>query len=110
YVFAQHWAERYVGVIDGFVTASRRASAILATSNDEWQRLKPITGAVSDAELERLRDWYRRGIPRHWNSEERRAAGQLLEVLTLIGGEELVGPTRILSPGTFWPVTWSAGA
>jgi NitT/TauT family transport system substrate-binding protein len=110
YTFAQHWATQNPALIDGFVAASRQARTILATSDAEWQRLKPRTGAADDAELDRLRDWYGRGIPRRWGEPERRAAGQLFELLARIGGPDLVGPISAVPPGTFWPITWQADA
>ena len=106
YIFARHWAEQNPALIDGFITASRAARGILAASDTEWQRIKPLTGAADDAELERLRDWYRRGMPRHWGAPERRAAGQLFQLMAKIGGPELVGPVDTIPDGTFWPVTW----
>jgi NitT/TauT family transport system substrate-binding protein len=106
YTFAQHWAEQNPALINGFVAASRQARGILATSDAEWQRVKPLTGAADDSELERLRDWYRRGIPLHWGEPERRAGFQLFELLAKVGGPDLIGPVNAVPPGTFWPVTW----
>jgi NitT/TauT family transport system substrate-binding protein len=106
YIFAQHWAEQNADVLDRFIVASRAARTILGSSDAEWQRVRPLTGAGDDAELERLRDWYRRSVPRHWDAPERRAADQLFEVLAKIGGPDLVGPISAVPPGTFWPVTW----
>jgi len=110
YTFAQHWAEQNAPLIDGFVAASRQARTMLATSDAEWQRIRPMTGAADDAELQRLRDWYRRGIPRRWGEPERRAAAQLFDLLARTGGAELVGPINAVPSGTFWPVTWQADA
>jgi NitT/TauT family transport system substrate-binding protein len=110
YTFAQRWAERNPALIDGFVAASRRARTILATSDTEWHRLRPMTGAADDGELDRLRDWYRRGIPRQWGDPERLAATQLFALLARIGGPELVGATSTVPSGTFWPITWQADA
>ena len=110
YTFAQRWAEQNPALIDGFVAASRQARTLLATSDAEWQRVKPMTGATDDAELERLRDWYRRGIPRRWGEPERHAAAQLFDLLAKAGGANLVGPIDAVPPGTFWPVTWQADA
>jgi NitT/TauT family transport system substrate-binding protein len=106
YIFAQHWALQNPVQIDGFIAASREARAILASSDAEWQRVKPLTGAADDAELERLRDWYRKGMPTHWGEPERDAAGQLFELMAKIGGPELVGPIAAVPAGTFWPVIW----
>ena len=103
-------SEQNPALIDGFVAASRQARTILTTSDAEWQRIKPMTGAADDAELERLRDWYRRGIPRRWGEPERRAAAQLFDLLAKSGGPDLVGPISAVPPGTFWPITWQADA
>jgi NitT/TauT family transport system substrate-binding protein len=106
YTFAQHWAEQNAALIDGLITVSRQARDILTTSDAEWQRLQPLTGAANDDELVRLRDWYRSGIPLHWGSPERQAVVQLLEILAKIGGPELTRSINALPAGTFWPVTW----
>jgi NitT/TauT family transport system substrate-binding protein len=110
YAFAHHWAERNPALIDGFATASRNAREILATSDAEWQQVKPLMGAADDNEMERLRDWYRRGIPRRWGEPERHAADQLFELLAAIGGPDLVGPISAVPTGTFWPITWQPDA
>jgi NitT/TauT family transport system substrate-binding protein len=110
YTFSQLWAEQNAASVDRFLAASRQARAILASSDAEWQRLKPLTGAADDAELERLRDWYRSGIPRRWGEPERQAAGQLFDLLATTGGPDLVGPINAVPPGTFWPATWQADA
>lgn len=110
YTFAQAWAEQNRAPLDRFLAASRQARTILATSDAEWQRLKPLTGATDDRELERLRDWYRSGIPRSWGTAERQAATQLFDLLEKTGGADLVGPIREIPPGTFWPITWQPDA
>jgi NitT/TauT family transport system substrate-binding protein len=110
YTFSERWAQQNPALIDGFVAASRQARALLANSDAEWQRLMPITGAADAAELERLRDWYRRGIPQNWGDAERVAAGQLFEFMAKLGGPDLVGGLNAVPPGTFWPITWRTGA
>jgi NitT/TauT family transport system substrate-binding protein len=110
YVFSQAWAAQNKSLVDGFVAASRKALAILATSDEEWQRLKPLTGAADDAELVHLRDWFRRGIPRQWDTPERDAASRLFDLLAGIGGPDLVGPIKAIPAGTFWPITWHSDA
>src|ERR1019366_907910 len=46
YIFSQHWAEQNPALIEGFIAASRAARALLATSDAEWQRVRPLTGAA----------------------------------------------------------------
>ena len=106
YAFSQAWAEKNPLPIAKFLTASRSARSIMASSDAEWLRLKPLTGAADDAELFRLRDWYRQGNPARWGDDERAAAERLFELMAGIGGSDLVGPARTIPAGTFWPVTW----
>jgi NitT/TauT family transport system substrate-binding protein len=110
YTFSQRWAEANPAAVDRFLAASRQARAILATSDAEWERLRPLTGAANDAELQRLRDWYRGGIPKRWGAPERVAASDLFGLLAKVGGAELVGPISAVPAGTFWPVTWQPDA
>ena len=102
YVFSEAWAGRNGSALTAFLSASGRARTVLAESDEEWQRLMPLTGVRSQAELDRLKELYRAGIPRHWGAEERRAAAQLFAVLARIGGRELVGSAETIAPGTFW--------
>lgn len=106
YTFSTAWAQRNPETLAGFLAASRQARAILARDDDEWQRLRPLTGAADDAELIKLRDWYRAGMPRNWRTEERDAAAKLYALLARVGGPALVGPATSVPPGTFWPVEW----
>jgi NitT/TauT family transport system substrate-binding protein len=99
YVFSTAWAQANAGPVASFLAASAKAREILRTDDAEWQRLKPLTGAADQAELEHLRDWYRRGVP---GAVDPAAASRLYDLLATIGGPDLVGPAAHLTPGTFW--------
>jgi NitT/TauT family transport system substrate-binding protein len=101
YVVSARWASENEAVLDGFVAASREANEILARSDAEWERIAPLTGAADSAELAKLRDAYREGIPRRWDETERESAARLYRLLATIGGAALVGPSAELAPGTF---------
>ena len=104
YVFSEKWANTHRPLIQSFVTAVAAARDLLARSDAEWEVLRPLTGAANDAELRELRDYYRRGIPHRWGPAEQQGAAQLYQILSAIGGSELVGPASSLAPGTFWDV------
>jgi NitT/TauT family transport system substrate-binding protein len=103
YVFSQKWADSDRHRMAGFLACVDQARGILASDDAEWRTLSPLTGAADDAELERLKSWYRRGIPEHWGAVEQDAAAQLYQILAEIGGPALVGPAHTIAPGTFWP-------
>lgn len=101
YVFHDKWADENPDAVRGLVKASAQAKDLLATSDEEWLRLAPLVRAEG-AELEKLRDRYREGIPRRPIAEEEADAAKLYRVLAGIGGEKLVGSAPEMAPGTFW--------
>ncbi|MGH6944908.1 MAG: ABC transporter substrate-binding protein [Geminicoccaceae bacterium] len=103
YVFREDWADQHAELVQAFARASRAAKAIMEESDEEWERLRPLTKAEDDATLDALKRRYREGIVRHWSDQEREAAAQLYLVLAELGGEELVGSSPVLVDGTFWP-------
>lgn len=107
WVFSTRWAAGARPALDGFLRAAREAEAILASSDAEWQRIAPLTGARDAAELGRLRDRFRAGVPGPGSPSDVEAAQHLLSELAGVGGRELVGPDATLAAGTFWEVTAS---
>jgi NitT/TauT family transport system substrate-binding protein len=102
YVFREGWADDHAPLVQAFAQASRAAKAIMDESDEEWERLRPLTKAEDDATLDALKRRYREGIVRHWGERERQAAAQLYGALAELGGEELVGSSPVLVDGTFW--------
>ena len=105
YVFRDSWAEEHGEDVHGLVQASRAAKKLLAESDDEWNRLRPLMRAGDDATFRALRDGFRAGIPSRWGEAERTDAARLFAVMAELGGKELVGDSAALQPGTFWPGT-----
>jgi NitT/TauT family transport system substrate-binding protein len=102
YVFSEKWAGANHASIQGFLAATAAAHDLLARSDSEWETLRPLTGAANDAELRKLRDYYRHGIPRRQSQADQESAAKLYQILAAIGGSELVGSASSLAPGTFW--------
>lgn len=99
YIFSGALAVRDPAALRAFLAAAAEARLLLATSNAEWQRIAPLTGATTPDELTRLRDAYRAGVPPHWNLA---AIAPLYDLLAEIGGPALVGAAPHLAPGTIW--------
>ncbi len=90
-------------VVEGFADASRAAKVLLATDDAEWDKLRPMMNADSDAEFIALRQGWRDGIPEAGPVDEAEAA-KLLAVMAKLGGEELVGQAIELPEGVFAPL------
>jgi NitT/TauT family transport system substrate-binding protein len=103
YVFSEKWAAEHKADILGLIEASRQAKKILGESDDEWHRLRPMMKAPDDATYEALRNGFRAGIPQAWGDPERTDAAALFAIMAKLGGEELIGKSATLQPGTFWP-------
>ncbi|WP_209262486.1 ABC transporter substrate-binding protein [Thiorhodococcus minor] len=102
YVFDEDWAKANPEAIRGYLRAVHKAKALLAESNAEWERIRPLMGVKDDATFVALREGYRAGIPRQWGDAERAGAAELFEILREMGGEKLVGKASRLAAGTFW--------
>lgn len=101
YVFREDFANENADLIEAFADASRAAKALLQT-DEEWVRIRELTKAKDDATLEALKVRFQEGIPLSWGEVERIDAKTLYGILSELGGEELVGSSPTLAPGTFW--------
>lgn len=102
WVFSEAWAGRNGAAIRGFLKASLAAKRIMAASDAEWERLRPLTRAADEATFVALRQAYRAGIPTSFTGRDVAAAGVLFKTLADLGGRDLVGNSKTLTPGTFW--------
>jgi NitT/TauT family transport system substrate-binding protein len=105
YVFSDSWAKENLAGVEGFLRAAAKADELLATSNAEWDRLRPLMQAEDQATFEALRRRYREGIPERSTAENEADAKVLYQFLREYGGEKLVGAATELAPGTFWKGT-----
>src|SRR5262249_19845683 len=102
FVFNEAWASSNDQAIKGFLRAAAKANQLLATSEEEGQRLRPLMQVENDAEFDALKKFYREGIPSRSNAANEADAKILYQFLRVLGGEELFGPAIDLAPGTFW--------
>jgi NitT/TauT family transport system substrate-binding protein len=102
YIFDGDWAAGNADLLARFLAAAREAKQILATSDAEWEAIRPLTQAPDDATFLAYRKRYREGIPTRPIGEEEADARRLYAVLAEIGGAELVGPGAELDPGTYY--------
>ena len=102
WVFSERWAKDNGPAIKGFLRALRAAKKIMASSDAEWDRLRPQIKAKNDETFFALRDAYRAGIPKSFRDADIAAAKALFKTLAEYGGRDLIGESPVLTPGTFW--------
>ena len=102
YVFSQKWAKNNVEAIQGFIAASNEAREILKNNDEEWERIKNITGAQNTETLIALRDGFRKGIPQENFLSYKNAIETAFKILAEIGGKDLVGKNTQLAEGVIW--------
>ena len=82
YVFREGFVQENEVTLKGFIKASNEARKILKTSDNEWLRISEMTGAKNQLMRKNIQHAY--------------------EILSQIGGEELVGSSSSLAAGTYW--------
>jgi NitT/TauT family transport system substrate-binding protein len=106
FVFSESWATQNLEAVQAFLHAAAKADELLATSDEEWNRLKPLMSendpSFNEATFEALKRRYREGIPERSVAENETDAKVLYQFLRTLGGEKLVGRGTELAPGTFW--------
>ena len=75
----------------------------MKTSDEEWQRLMPVTQAEDEAELDAYMRHYREGIVEHWGEQQRADAAKLYAVWPSSAARSWWSSATELAPGTFWP-------
>lgn len=103
YVFAPKDNSERDKAVAAFLRASHAAKQILLNDDAEWERLRPLTRAISDAELEELRRRFRDGILPGFGDTEVAATQHLFSVMAEIGGARLVGQATSLDAAAFHP-------
>ncbi len=101
YVFRESLARERSGDYQAFFDAVAAANKILSTSEQEWDRLRPVMRAGSDAEFERLKAGFRDGLPEGFSVNPTNADA-LYRLLAKYGGDKLLGRGTRFDPNAFW--------
>jgi len=101
YAVTESWLAAHPGGLPRVLGAIDQADRVMA-ANDEWDRLRTLTGAPDDATLAALRDRFRAGIAPRRGAADQAQASRLFAVLAETGGAELTGGATDITPGTFW--------
>ena len=73
----------------------------MLSSDNEWERIFPLTKANDRTTLINLRDAYRNGIPLSFGNNEIEETKKVFKILAEYGGRNLVGKKNEISPCIF---------
>ena len=104
WVFSEKFGKENKNLINNFLKASKDAKRIMLSSDNEWERIFPLTKANDRTTLINLRDAYRNGIPLSFGNNEIEETKKVFKILAEYGGRNLVGKKNEISPGIFWIV------
>lgn len=100
YVVSGDYARENPDMIEGLVRASLAAKQVLSTDEAAWEALRPQMNAANDAEFEALKAGWIAGIPSSMSVDETQAA-RMFDLMSELGGPELVGEAETLPDGVF---------
>ena len=103
WVFNEKWGQDNEERLKSFLVASNLAKKLMLESDEIWEKIRPNMNADNEKLFLNLRDAYREGIPTgEFTESQINGSRKLYSILSEIGGKELVGKAKELSPGTFW--------
>ena len=102
WVFSEDFGKNNKDLINNFFSASNEAKKIMLYSDNEWERIFPLTKAKDRTMLIHLRDAYRTGIPLTFGNDEIEETKKIYKILTRYGGRDLVGKKKEISSNMFW--------
>lgn len=85
-------SEEKIGTqIKALLAAAADGNAVLAKSDEAWERLRPLMKATSETEFAALKAAYLAGIPGPWTDGDMQSAEKIMNLLVEGGDTELVG-------------------
>jgi NitT/TauT family transport system substrate-binding protein len=104
YVFDEKFAAAHGPALARFFAMMKKAKTLIATNDEAWAKAAARVPAKDKATLDLYRKRYVEAQPKGSPAEHEADAAKLFAVLAATGGEALVGPSRMLPPGTFYKV------
>ena len=93
FVWREETSVKKAAELKALFEAVDAGNTVLATSEEAFDRIRPLMRAKTDPEFFALKAYYRAGIPKPWSDAHTAAAKRLFDLLVEQGGKELIGST-----------------
>ena len=87
--------------IDNLLVAVNDANAVLAKSDEAWERIRPLVKPANDVEFAQVKAYFRSGITTGWGQAETASAEKMSKLLIELGDTELAGHGTRFDPKLF---------
>jgi NitT/TauT family transport system substrate-binding protein len=101
FIWREQTEEKKGAAIAAFLAAVTKANAILATSDEAWERIRGLVKPKDDAEFASIKAFYRAGIPQPWTGADTREAEKLTQIFVESGSAEFSGGRAQFDPKLF---------
>lgn len=101
FVWKEGAAAEASGAIAALLASVGEGNAVLARSDEAWERLRPLLKAASEPEFAALKAGYRAGITGPWSKADMTSAEKIMALLVEGGDTELVGNGTRFDPQLF---------
>ena len=105
WTFNSDFANKNKKVINSFLQASYESKKLLSTSNEEWNRIKPLMKVENEEMFESLKNGYLTGIVKNFSAIHIENSKKIFDILYKEGGGKLVGSSTSLDNKVFWNFT-----
>lgn len=102
WTFNRDFALKNKELINSFLNASLSSKKLLDSSDEEWNRIRPLMKVKDDITFEALKNGYKKGIIKKFDKTNIESQEKIFEILLKEGGTKLVGDSLSLEKETFW--------
>jgi NitT/TauT family transport system substrate-binding protein len=101
FIWREETEAKKAAEIAAFLAVVEQGNAILAKSDEAWERVRHLVRPETDAEFAAIKTYYRAGIPKPWTGAETKSAEKLTHILVDVGGPQILGSDTQFDPKLF---------
>ncbi len=102
WTFSKQFAQKNSNLINSFINASLEAKEILLSSNEEWNRVKPLMNVKNDEVFESLKEGYKKGVIKDFSEKNIEDIKKVYKLLAKQSEFKYIDKNITLNEDIFW--------